>query len=138
LISLVERIAPSPSTPDITNADKNPSALPIFTREKLLDQLDGDEELMQRLVAIFQENTPRLLEEIRGSIARRGSRDLARSAHALLSSLGAVGANDAHQLTRQLEAQALEEDYTETERTFAALEQETAEIHTALAAFTSA
>ena len=90
---------------------------------------------MQRMIALFHENAPHLLDDIRGSIARRSSGDLARSAHGLLSSLGAFGANDARQLTQQLEAQALEENYEHSDRTFAALERETAEIHTALAAF---
>jgi signal transduction histidine kinase/CheY-like chemotaxis protein len=112
--------------------------LPIFSRQKLLDQLDGDEALMQRMITLFHENTPRLLDEIRGSVARRGATDLARSAHALLSSLGAFGANDARHLTQQLETQALDENYEYTDRTFAALEREAAEIHAALAAFTPA
>jgi HPt (histidine-containing phosphotransfer) domain-containing protein len=115
--------------------DSSTSALPIFSREKLLDQLDGDEALMRRMIALFHENTPRLLDDIRGSVARRGASDLARSAHALLSSLGAFGANEAGCLTRQLETQAHHQDYEHTDRTFAALERETAEIHTALAAF---
>jgi len=112
--------------------------LPTFSREKLLDQLDGDVALMRRLIEHFQENTPRLLDDIRGSVSRRSATDLARSAHALLSSLGAFGANDAHRLTQQLEAQAHEENYENTDRTLAALERETAAIHTALSAFTPA
>jgi PAS domain S-box-containing protein len=112
-------------------------ALPVFSREKLLDELDDDEELMRRMIALFHENTPRLLDEIRGAIARHSASDLARSAHALLSSLGAFGALDACQLTLQIEAQAHHEDYENTERTFAALERGTAEIHAALAAFTA-
>ena len=113
-------------------------ALPIFSREKLLDELDGDEALMQRMIALFHQNTPRLLEDIRGSIARHGAIDLARSAHALLSSLGAFGANDARHLTQELLAHAHDENYEHTDRTFAALERETAEIHAALAAFAPA
>ena len=113
-----------------------PRTLPIFSRAKLLGQLDGDEALLLRLIALFQENTPRLLEDIRGSIARRGSGDLARAAHALLSSLGAFGANDARRLTQQLEAQGHGKNFEHTDRTFAALERETAEIHATLATFT--
>ena len=115
-----------------------PRTLPIFSRARLLEQLDGDEALLLRLIALFHENTPRLLADIRGSIARRGSGDLARSAHALLGSFGAFGANDARRLTQQLEAQAHAENYEHSDRIFAALERETAEIHEALAAFTPA
>jgi len=156
LLALIERIfqdrrpapatAPpaSPKAPRQSGAllapEREPAAktLPIFTREKLLDQFDGDEALMARLIALFHENTPRLLDDIRGSVARRGSSDLACSAHAILGSLGAFGADNARRLVRELETQAHDEDYENTDRTFAALERETAEIHAALAAFAPA
>jgi hypothetical protein len=59
--------------------ESSPKELPIFSRKKLLDELDGDEMLMRRMILLFQESTPRLLEDIRGSIARHASGDLARS-----------------------------------------------------------
>jgi CheY-like chemotaxis protein len=118
--------------------ESSAGALPIFSREKLLDELDGDETLMRRMIALFQENTPRLLDDIRASVARRNAAELARSTHTLLSSLGVFGAHDARRLTLQLEAQARHEDYEHTDRTFAALERGTADIHAALAAFTPA
>jgi HPt (histidine-containing phosphotransfer) domain-containing protein len=89
-------------------------------------------------MSLFHENTPHLLDNIRGSIVRRGASDLEYSAHALLSSLGTFGAHNACHLTQQLEAQGREENYQYTDQTFAALERETAEIHLALAAFTPA
>ncbi len=115
--------------------ESSPKALPIFSREKLLDELDGDEILMRKMISLFQENTPRLLDEIRGSIARRASGDLARSAHALRNSLGTFGAHDGHRLTLQLETQAHQEDYEDTDRIFAALVRGTTEIQAALAAY---
>ena len=107
----------------------------VFSREKLLDQFDGDEALMNQLIALFQQNTPHLLDKIRDSIVRRDAGDLARSAHALISSLGEFGALGASHLTRQLESQAREANYQNSAETFAALERETAEIHLALTAF---
>jgi PAS domain S-box-containing protein len=154
LLDLLERIsanrrpsAHSPTHPNAVNGHRRPEdfpiaarespakALPVFSREKLLDQIDGDEALMEQLIALFQENTPRLLDDIRRSIACRISSDLARSAHALLSSLGAFGAKEAWLLTQQLEEQAHREVYEHTDLTFAALEREIAEIQTALTAF---
>jgi two-component system, sensor histidine kinase and response regulator len=104
-----------------------------LTRFDAWDELDGDEMLLRRMISLFQENTPRLLDDIRGSIARRASGDLARSAHALRSSLGTFGAHAAHRLTLQLETQAHQEDYENTDRIFAALVRGTAEIQVALA-----
>ena len=34
------------------------------------------------MIALFEQNTPRMLDDIRGSVLRRGAGDLARSAHA--------------------------------------------------------
>nr|MDQ3621219.1 response regulator [Verrucomicrobiota bacterium] len=110
-------------------------ALPIFTREKLLDQLEGDEALLEEIIALFEENTPRLLVEIRDSIAARDSGELTRSAHALLSSLCVFGATEAHRLALLLEEQTHKsalQNHEYTERTFAALELELRQVHGAL------
>jgi len=112
--------------------------LSLFKREELLEQCGGEEKLMGKIIALFQENTPLLVEAIRDAAARRDSSALERSAHGLLSSLGAFGARDAQRLTLQIEAQAHEKNYEHTDRTFAALERGTAEIYAALAAFTPA
>jgi CheY-like chemotaxis protein len=109
--------------------------LPIFSREKLLDDLDGDEALLGRLIALFHENAPRILDDIRTSIARRGSASLAFAAHSLVSYLGVFGAHDARRLAQELEAAAPGEDYENAGRTFAALERGIAEINAALSRF---
>ncbi len=112
--------------------ESSPRPLQIFSREKLLERLDGDETLQQRMIALFHENTPRLLDDIRGSIARRDGTDLARSAHALLSSLGAFGAHDAHRLTQRLEEFGQRAEFTTAEQIFAELEVETESVLAAL------
>ena len=75
LLALLERISAAGV------AGENPgfvTAQPIFGLNKLLDNLDGDEILMQRIVRLFHENTPRLLASVRGAIAEpRFSRDCA-------------------------------------------------------------
>jgi PAS domain S-box-containing protein len=124
-----DRMAPSPSCAD--------TDLPIFSREKLLDDLDGDELLLQRMIHLFHENTPRLLDEIRDALAHRRPDELSRAAHALLSSLGVFGVKAAHQLTQLLEAPADDESYEHHDRTFAALKREVAEIYPALASVTA-
>jgi len=121
----------------ISGGKLSPGPWPVFSREKLLAELDGDEELMRQMIALFEENTPRLLDDIRAAIARRDTGDLARSAHALLSSLGAFGAHTALQLTRQLETPAPHEDFEDTAQTFATLEREIEAIHEALATLAS-
>ena len=153
LFGLLDRISNGPpgvvAPPAMPNGHRQADALrisahestaraqPAFSLDELLDNLDGDKALMRRMIALFEENTPRLLDDIRASIARRGSADLARYAHSLLSSLGVFCAHDARLLTLQLEAQARDEDYEHTGRTFAALERGMAEIYAALTRFRS-
>jgi PAS domain S-box-containing protein len=122
-----------PETLQLLTGESSPEHLPIFTRKKILDELDGDEALMRRMISLFQDSTPRLLDDIRVSIARRASGDLARSTHALRNSLGIFGAQDAHRLTLQLETQAHQDDYEEMDHVFDALVRGTAEIQAALA-----
>ncbi len=107
----------------------------VFPRQTLLDQLDGDADLMGEMISLFNENTPPLLEAVRHSVARRDSAEMVRVTHALLSSLGVIGADNAHYLTQQLSTQAHDRDFEHTDETFAALERDTAEIYAALAAF---
>ena len=122
-----------PDTLQLSGRKSSPEFLPIFSRKKLLDELDGDEALMRRMISLFQDSTPRILDDIRDSIARHASGDLERSAHALRNSLGIFGAQDAHRLTLQLETQAHQDDYEEMDHIFAALVRGTAEIQAALA-----
>jgi CheY-like chemotaxis protein/HPt (histidine-containing phosphotransfer) domain-containing protein len=108
----------------------------MFSREELLEALEGDEALMGRLIKLFTENTPRLLEEIRGAAARHAAADLASLAHALRSYLGIFGANRACLLAQIIETQARHENYENTHRTFTALEREINGLYAALAALT--
>jgi CheY-like chemotaxis protein/HPt (histidine-containing phosphotransfer) domain-containing protein len=110
-----------------------PRALSIYPRAQLLAQLDGDEGLLRRMIALFHENTPQLLDQVRDSIARRSAGDLSRSVHSLLSSLGAFGATNAHQLSRRLEGLGEHGDFTAASSTFADLKGETARVSAALA-----
>lgn len=110
----------------------SPIAWPIYTREKFLDQVDDDEALMARLIALFQSNTPRLLDDLRDAIARRHAEDLARVAHALLSSLGAIGAERAYRLVLRLEELGRGGDFTGVEETLAETEAAMAAVFAAI------
>ena len=107
----------------------------VFDREEFLDQLDGDEALMQQMIALFHENTPHLLDDIRDSVVRRSPGDVARSTHALLSSLGVVGAAEARRLTLEVASCAEQAAYEAARAAFEALAGEIARADTALAGF---
>ena len=130
LLALLQR---NPASREMPPA-RLPQALSIFTREQLLDQFDDDEALLQRMIALFESNTPRLVEDIRGSIARRSADELARAAHALISSVGVFGAREAHRLTLELEELGRRAEFTGVDAIFAQLEAETGCVRAALEA----
>ena len=106
------------------------SAPTSFSKARLLEILDGDEEVLQQLVTLFQENTPGLMEEVRDAVARRHAEDLARTAHALLSSLGALGAEEARQLRPgNRRPRPAPENLENIETIFTELEREVVQLH---------
>jgi two-component system, sensor histidine kinase and response regulator len=104
----------------------------LYDREDLLSQCEGNEELMSKLVSIFQENTPQIVHSIGDAIAKRDAPALAVSAHKLLSSLGAFGARKAGTLALRLERHGQENDFRGTRERFTELERETDKIYAAL------
>ena len=93
-------------TKDQDEDEKEDQPKSIFTREKLLEQVDGDEELLQNLSALFNQDTPIILEAIGQAIVDRDCERLAAAAHKLLSSLGAFAAERARNLALALEEHA--------------------------------
>ena len=143
LLGLLDKVCGGEHPISTTSRRKEKPAAPAtsapssFSKAKLLEILDGDEEILQQLVTLFQENTPGLMEEVRDAVARRHAEDLARTAHALLSSLGALGAEEARQLTQKLETQARAQDLENIETIFTELEREVVQLHATLATFTA-
>jgi signal transduction histidine kinase/CheY-like chemotaxis protein/HPt (histidine-containing phosphotransfer) domain-containing protein len=111
---------------------------PLYSREELLAQCDGDEELMRELVSIFHDSTPQIVQAIGEAVEKRDGSALAAHAHKLLSSLGAFGAGPARTLALRLEKQGKENDFGGTKERFTELERETNRIYTATADFVSA
>ncbi|MGV3531320.1 MAG: response regulator [Chthoniobacteraceae bacterium] len=123
LLEILERAA------DGTLKKALPSgAVRLFTRAEMLEQLDGDETLLTRMIELYQEEVPPLLDGIRGAIEKGDARTLARSAHALRGALGPFGAVNTCQLTVELEDHARLEDFQSARGTLAFLDREMTEI----------
>jgi CheY-like chemotaxis protein len=105
----------------------------LYTREELLSQCDGDEELMSELVSIFRENTPEIVQAIGEAVETRQAPALATQSHKLLSSMGAFGADHARTLALRLEKHGQQNDFDGAKERFTELERETHKIYAALA-----
>ncbi len=109
----------------------------LYSREELLSQCDGDEDLLSELVSIFRDNTPQIVGAIGMAVEKHDASALAAQAHKLLSSLGTFGAESARALALRLEKQGRENDFRGVKERFSKLERETDKIHAALADFPS-
>ncbi|MEO5754862.1 MAG: response regulator [Chthoniobacterales bacterium] len=137
-VSAGPKMEDTPARPVAAPAAPTTHGRSTFSRAKMLKDLDQDEALLEQLVALFHENVPALMDDIRRSLAQRDGEKLARSAHALLSSLGAFGANAARYLTQQLEAQGRAHNLEDADRTLPGLEQEMEKVRETLAGFSAA
>jgi PAS domain S-box-containing protein len=58
-------------------------AVEIFGRKALLDRLDGDEELVQGIIAVFMEDLPQLKGRLEKALLEKDATTLERQAHTL-------------------------------------------------------
>jgi HPt (histidine-containing phosphotransfer) domain-containing protein len=89
--------------------------------------------LMSELIALFQINTPQIVQSIGDAIDKHDAPALAGSAHKLRSSLGTFGAGQAGNLALRLERHGQENDFLGTRERFTELERQTDKIYAALA-----
>jgi PAS domain S-box-containing protein len=108
-------------------------ASPTFSRAILLDNLDGDTALLDRVTTLFKQNTPTYLNQMRHAITQRDGLALEKSAHTLLSSLGIFGAHRASDITRTLQVTGQLQNFEEAGERFTELENETDRIYAAMA-----
>jgi two-component system sensor histidine kinase/response regulator len=113
--------------------DDGTETTPLYNREELLAQCDGDEELMRELISIFHDNTPPILQALGQAVEKGDAPALAAQAHKLLSSLGVFGAGRASTLALRLEKHGQENDFGGARERFTELERETDKIYAALA-----
>jgi two-component system, sensor histidine kinase and response regulator len=113
------------------NEDAGDRVLP-YNREQLLEQCEGDEELMSELISIFHDNTPRIVQAIGQAVGKCDGPALAVQAHKLMNSLGAFGASTARTLALRLEKHGQENNFGGAKERFTELERETDKIYAAL------
>jgi HPt (histidine-containing phosphotransfer) domain-containing protein len=108
---------------------------PVLDRSALLDQVEDDRDVLQAVIALFQEVAPARLAELRAAIAQGDAEALARAAHTLKGTLGSLGSRQAFQTARRLEMLGRSQDIGAAEAVFGALEAEVHQFGQALEAF---
>ncbi len=104
--------------------------------ERALAAVDGDRNLLRELAAIFAEDSPRMVETLRGAIDSASAKTVADAAHALKGAVGVFGADEAVALAYDLEKQGRSGDLARSRDVFARLGVEVAAVAAELAALT--
>jgi signal transduction histidine kinase/DNA-binding response OmpR family regulator len=105
-----------------------------FDRAAALAQVEGDAELLAELVALFNEDCPRLMDEIRDAVTGSEAQGLTRAAHALKGAAANFSATRVVTLARQLEEMGKSGQLTGAQVIYADLDAEVGQLSQALEA----
>jgi CheY-like chemotaxis protein/HPt (histidine-containing phosphotransfer) domain-containing protein len=98
IANVIQRIFPLNATEPAASG-----RLSSWTPSRALEQVEGDEKLLHEIMEIFMEEAPKLLSQLRESIAAGNLQLVERAAHKLKGQLGYLGATGAAQKSRELE-----------------------------------
>jgi signal transduction histidine kinase/DNA-binding response OmpR family regulator/HPt (histidine-containing phosphotransfer) domain-containing protein len=149
LLNAIAQIVPgAASTEDSETSHEQPAelaepipveALPVgtagFDPAKTLARLEGDRELMRKLVTLFTRQTPKLLAELSGAAHRSDPKALERTAHKLKGSLGSFGAQGLFEVAKRLEQMGNSGDFTDAPATILDLKEGIRRLEKDLVAF---
>ena len=123
LIAAMERQFPPAAAPAPVPVVPASAATQAFDRDKLMEELDGNTDLLRRLANLFFQHTPALLQEISTAIETGDGGALQRSAHTLKGSVAQFFATAAMDKARELELAGHEGNLSGAPIVFAELKQ---------------
>jgi len=105
-------------------------------RQRALEQMEGDAELLAEVAEMFIADSPDWLEAVRDAVARRDCEALARSAHSIKGALGNFGTGSAYDAALRLELLGREKNLDCVEEQMLLLEAELLRLEPHLAGIT--
>jgi HPt (histidine-containing phosphotransfer) domain-containing protein len=111
------------------------SQLFVSDLDAALKALEGDRELLLRIVQLFLVQAPQLLEEIRQAVLLRNSATLERAAHKLRGSVTNFAAKNTYNAALQLENMGHAGELAGAAEAFTELEQAMHELQAVLVEF---
>ena len=106
----------------------------VFDRQFALSRVGGDEELLKEIAAVFLEDYPNSIREIRSAITAGDAKRLENSAHTLKGSVSTFGARGAVESASRLEQLGRSQRVEAYAEALLALEQALSALHPELEA----
>jgi signal transduction histidine kinase/CheY-like chemotaxis protein len=101
-----------------------PSSIVLWDPDKALERLDGDEQLLHEIVAIFLEESPKQLADLKRAVTEANAELVERTAHSLKGELGYLGMPAVSQKAQQLEQMGRENELDRASEVLAVFEAE--------------
>jgi CheY-like chemotaxis protein len=129
---LASAAAPPPRPAPVIAAKAAPV---VFDPASILEQVDGDRNLLKELIDLFLAQAQKLLPAIRNAGEHGDGEAVERAAHKLKNSLGHFGDRRAFDAAQRLEFLGRQGDLALAGKAIAELEHEVARLHAALQTF---
>lgn len=107
---------------------------PVLDKDALMNHVDGNLQLLKKMIAGFLEDCPRMTSEIRQALDSGNSEGLWHAAHGLKGSVSHFSANFAYEAALNLERIGRAGKMAEAKQAFAVLEKEIERLEPLLAA----
>jgi HPt (histidine-containing phosphotransfer) domain-containing protein len=91
-------------------------------RDIALARVGGDAELLREIAALFLDDYPKVLDDLRDAIARGDAERIERTAHGLKGSVATFGARPAMEAARTIEGMGRAREFSEIRQVFTTLE----------------
>lgn len=108
---------------------RSPSPRELWRKAEALERLAGDEDLFWELCAIFLEESPKLLLQMRQAITHSDTDGLRRAAHSLKGELGYLGARIGCEISQKLEDMGHEKKLAGAAEVLTLLERELSDLY---------
>ncbi|MGH7171570.1 MAG: response regulator [Gemmataceae bacterium] len=120
-------LSPDPSKPrqaSEANGKEDEPARRILDAEALMDEYDGDKDVLRRMVEIFDRDCKGRLAKLREAIQAGNARVVKEEAHALKGGVGVFYASAVYETAFALESMGAKEELREAHGTFCILERQ--------------
>ncbi len=135
LFAAIDGLLPGGKTAPRIAAASRETPETVWDPTTILAEVEGDRELLLKLIGRFLDQCPKVLSEIRASVSQRDSAMLERSSHKLKGSVSHFGARNAYEAARRLEEMGRNGDLVGAEEATVVLETEICRLQDDLAEF---
>jgi len=124
-----------PDGPTEDSATTTATGATTFDADHLMERLGGDLTLLEEIVALFEEQRPRLMERLRGAVEERDVSEARSVSHLLKGMIANFGAERARLAARAIERAAMNGDMERTPALLNELERQLEDLDEALDEF---